>query len=57
MAASIDTIREYLGAQADGLLNHKATINAGGLSLPGPDFVDRIFVNSDRPVQVLNNLS
>ena len=56
MAASIVAIRGYLGDSADDLLNHKALVNSDTLSLPGPDFVDRIFVNSDRPVPVLNNL-
>jgi class I fructose-bisphosphate aldolase len=56
MAASIEAIREYLGDSADDLLNHKAIVQSDTLNLPGPDFVDRIFVNSDRPVPVLNSL-
>jgi fructose-bisphosphate aldolase, class I len=56
MAASIDNIRDYLGDSADSLLNHKAIVDSDTLSLPGPDSINRVFVNSDRPVPVLNNL-
>ena len=56
MAASIQSITEYLGDSADSLLNHRAIVDASGLSLPGPDFVERVFVNTNRPVPVLNNL-
>ncbi len=50
-------IGEYLGAEADGLLHHVCkTIPKQSLHLPGPDFVDRIFVPSDRNPRVLSNL-
>ena len=49
-------IQEYLGDQADSLLNHKCKVSNSLLSLPGPDFVDRVFIDSDRPVPVLGNL-
>ncbi|MDP6779734.1 MAG: class I fructose-bisphosphate aldolase [Candidatus Latescibacteria bacterium] len=49
-------IQEYLGDQADSLLNHKCKVANSLLSLPGPDFVDRVFIDSDRPVPVLSNL-
>ena len=50
-------IEEYLGKDADFLLNHKCTtISKELLHLPGPDFVDRILLYSDRPVGVLRNL-
>ncbi len=53
----IDTIRKQLGERAS-LLDYKATgIAASMLHLPGPDFVDRVFVPSDRPSAVLRNLS
>ncbi|RLF40571.1 MAG: fructose-bisphosphate aldolase, partial [Thermoplasmata archaeon] len=55
--ASIETIRNYLGEEADYLLNHTCEkIPRNILHLPGPDFVDRIFMDSDRPTQVLRNL-
>ncbi len=53
----IDQIQAILGSQADDLLRHRCqTIRREDLSLPGPDFVDRVFVSSDRPIRVLGNL-
>jgi class I fructose-bisphosphate aldolase len=52
----IDKIREYLGNEADEYLNYKAKFPKDQLHLPGPDFVDRIFLNSDRSPNVLKNL-
>ena len=53
----ISTIQQYLGAEADSLLNHQSTtIDKDLLHLPGPDFVDRIFSHSDRNPRVLGNL-
>ncbi len=52
----IEKIREYLGGQADNLLKHKAKFPKKQLNLPGPDFVDRIFSQTDRNVNVLKNL-
>ena len=50
-------IREVLGDEADSLLGHECkTIDRDQLTLPGPDFVDRVLVQSDRPVPVLRNL-
>lgn len=51
-------IHELLGKDADDLLGHRCqTIAKEQLHLPGPDFVDRIFVPSDRNPRVLNNLA
>ena len=52
----IDNIRTLLGADADQLLNHVAKVPKERIHLPGPDFVDRIFAPSDRPINVLRNL-
>ncbi len=53
----MSAITDLLGAEAGNLLNHKcATIDKSLLSLPGPDFVSRVMVSSDRPVAVLRNL-
>lgn len=52
----IDKIKEYLGSEADSLLNYKAKFPKEKLHLPGPDFVDRIFSPSDRNINVLRNL-
>ncbi|HJU45244.1 MAG TPA: class I fructose-bisphosphate aldolase [Chitinophagaceae bacterium] len=50
-------IQELLGDKAEYLLNHQSkTIAKEQLHLPGPDFVDRIWINSDRNPQVLRNL-
>jgi class I fructose-bisphosphate aldolase len=50
-------IHDLLGKQADGLLEHRCqTIARDQLHLPGPDYLDRIFVPSDRNPRVLANL-
>jgi class I fructose-bisphosphate aldolase len=50
-------IEELLGKDAKDLLEHRNTlISRDMLHLPGPDFVDRIFVPSDRPIPVINQL-
>jgi class I fructose-bisphosphate aldolase len=49
--------RTILGEKADYLLNHESkTIDKKQLHLPGADFIDRIWINSDRNPQVLRNL-
>lgn len=50
------SIESWLGDEADSLLNHKAKVSKDLLHLPGPDFVARIFANSDRSPQVLRSL-
>jgi class I fructose-bisphosphate aldolase len=52
----IDKIKELLGSEADSLLNYKAKFPKENLHLPGPDFVDRIFAQTDRNINVLKNL-
>lgn len=53
----IERIRQLLGNDADYLLNHKCqTIPGDKLHLPGEDFVDRVFIGTDRPIAVLRNL-
>ena len=55
--AAIDSIRKFLGPEADDLLAYKAKgIAKEQLHLPGPDFVDRVVAQSDRPAGVLNQL-
>ncbi len=49
-------IEDLLGADAKSLLNHDAKISKKRLHLPGPDFVDRVWVGSDRSPNVLRNL-
>jgi class I fructose-bisphosphate aldolase len=46
-----------LGADAKSLLDHQCkTIPKESIHLPGPDFVDRIFIQTDRKPQVLRSL-
>jgi len=46
-----------LGAEADDLLNHECKgITKDEIILPGPDFIDRVHRDSDRPIPVLRNL-
>jgi len=55
---NIDKIQALLGKDADSLLNHTSkTVSKDQLHLPGPDFVDRIFRDTNRNAQVLRNLS
>lgn len=50
-------IEALLGGEADGLLNHQCrTVSREKLILPGPDYIDRVFVPTDRPIAVLRNL-
>ncbi len=59
MTLTVDKVNygELLGDDADNLLNHECkTIDKANLHLPGPDFVDRIFADSDRPAPVLRSL-
>ena len=54
---TIARIRELLGNQADYYLEHQSkTLSKDQLHLPGPDFVDRVWLGSDRPVPVLRSL-
>ena len=53
----IDRIEKILGDEKD-LLNYECTgIGRKRLHLPGPDFIERVFIPSDRPPRVLRNLS
>jgi fructose-bisphosphate aldolase, class I len=50
-------IETLLGSEAGSLLEHKSTtIPKESLHLPGPDFVDRSFAQSNRSPQVLRSL-
>lgn len=64
MVASLSTpssstpssIEAVLGEEAQDLLSHQAKISKDLLHLPGPNWVDRIFMQSDRSPQVLRSL-
>jgi len=51
-----EKIREQLGPEADQLLHHKCVFPKNHLHLPGPDYVEREFIPTDRSVTVLRNL-
>jgi class I fructose-bisphosphate aldolase len=48
-------IKDVLGADYDKLVGHTAKVSKATISAPGPDFIDRVFSLSDRPVPVLRN--
>lgn len=53
---SID-IQSLLGADAENLLKHECkTIAKEHLHLPGPDFIDRVFAQTNRSPQVLRSI-
>src|SRR3954467_12722881 len=57
MAADTGKVREMLGKDADTLLGHVCeTIPKENIHLPGADFVDRIWTQSDRNPSVLRSL-
>jgi len=50
-------LQRFIENDTEQLIDYKCKVSSAKLHLPCPDFVDRIFVNSDRPAQVLNNLA
>ncbi|ERT08921.1 deoC/LacD aldolase family protein [Lyngbya aestuarii BL J] len=50
------SIESYLGDEAESLLTYKAKYPQDQLHLPGGDFVERVFTQSDRHPQVLRSL-
>ena len=53
-----DRVSEALGSEADDLLGFSnPAISKDDLHLPGPDFVDRIYAQSDRSPRVLRSLA
>jgi class I fructose-bisphosphate aldolase len=51
-------IEQLLGSDAKTLLEHQCkTIAKESIHIPGPDFVDRIFIHSDRKTPVLKSLA
>lgn len=54
--STANSIESVLGTEAEDLLTYKAKVSKDLLHLPGPDFVERIWVQSDRNPQVLRNL-
>jgi fructose-bisphosphate aldolase, class I len=57
MAADYSKIQELLGADAEALLNYSSPkISKNDLHLPGGDFIDRVWLYSDRSPQVLRSM-
>lgn len=57
MAVDYSKIQELLGDEAETLLGHTSTtISKENLHIPGGDFVDRVWVESDRSPSVLRSL-
>jgi class I fructose-bisphosphate aldolase len=55
--STINQIEDHLGKQARAVLDYKANgIPKETLHLPGPDWVDRVHLGSDRPTPVLRSL-
>ncbi len=53
----IGEIEKILGDEAESLFSHQCkTISQDLLHLPGPDFIDRVLIGSDRSPNVLRNL-
>src|SRR5499427_3808994 len=54
----ISDIEKLLGAEGETLLTHQCrTIPSDMLHLPGPDHLDRAFIDTDRPATVLRNMA
>ncbi|MBA3694940.1 MAG: fructose-bisphosphate aldolase, partial [Acidobacteria bacterium] len=57
MSADYQKIQKLLGAEAETLLSHQSkTIPKENLQLPGADFVDRVWLQSDRSPAVLRSM-
>jgi fructose-bisphosphate aldolase, class I len=54
--SGISGIQSVLGSDTSLLQHECRTIPRDLLHLPGPDFVERVFTSSDRPIRVLTNL-
>jgi class I fructose-bisphosphate aldolase len=54
--STLDRVEQLLGDQADSLLRHRCeTIDSAQLHLPGPDFVERVMIQTDRNNTALRN--
>ncbi len=56
IASKPQSIESWLGEEAENLLNYKPKVSKQLLNIPGSDWVERIFANSDRSPQVLRSL-
>ncbi|MBE9054539.1 class I fructose-bisphosphate aldolase [Sphaerospermopsis sp. LEGE 08334] len=51
-----NSLESLLGKEAEDLLTYKAKVSSDLLHLPGADFIDRVWINSDRSPRVVRNL-
>jgi class I fructose-bisphosphate aldolase len=56
MTATFAELQDYLGKDAESLLTHRAKVSQDLLTLPGPDFINRVFLQTDRNAQTLRSL-
>jgi class I fructose-bisphosphate aldolase len=55
--STFDVISDLLGSDASELLEHRClTIDKSMLHLPGPDFIERVLLDTDRSTATLRNL-
>ena len=58
LRAMATDFEELLGHDASNLLTHQCKgVTADELTLPGPDYIDRVFLGTDRPIPVVRNLA
>ena len=53
--SQIGRITQLLGDEAETLLSHKCAVAKEALYLPGPDYIDKIFSQTDRSPAVMRN--
>lgn len=51
-----EKIVKLLGSDAEFLLKHRCIVSRDSLYTPSPDFIDRVFIQSNRPTAVLRNM-
>ncbi len=56
MSMSFGEIQSHLGEEAEALLSYEARVSKESLYLPGSDFIDRVYMQSDRSTRVLQSL-
>jgi fructose-bisphosphate aldolase, class I len=49
-------VRELLGSEAEDLLGHRCAVPKERLQAPGPDYLERVMIPSDRSIPVLRSL-
>ncbi len=51
-------LEQLLGDELNVLLSHNCdTVKSSDLTLPGPDFIDRVFLDTDRPIPAVKSLA